>query len=284
MKIDFDHEKFEQLAQYFHDACNINLFFHVDTGEVCYEPKVKCEICELLRQIPQLSNACHKCTVAAQQQCYSTKKLQIYQCHVGFTEVMLPIFINNICAGYLVFGQIINTDSTMTTTIIQNTLNKYFQFYHFQIENLSEKIDRSVKMSMQSIRAIAEIMSICASHSIISDILKLESMTVPLLMEEYIDRNLQNSLRSEDICREFNISRSQLYLIAQKNFKCGISKYIQNKRIERAKELLVSSNAEISHIAEMVGIIDNAYFSRYFKISTGLSPKEYRQRFSQKSY
>lgn len=280
MKINFDREKFEQLARYFHDACNVNLFFHDVSGEVCYEPKSKCEICDQLRKIPQLDAKCHKGTLDAQKKCLETRKLQVYQCHMGFTEVMLPIFIDNICVGDLVFGQIINSDSTMSAQSIQRILEESFKLYHFEIENLSEKIANSAKMNTRSINSIGALMTICASHLIISEIVKLETLTTPILIEDYINKNLKEPIQSEDICRELNISRSQLYLISKENFNCGISKYIQNKRLEKAKVLLTTTSDEISHIAEEIGIIDNAYFSRFFKQATGLSPRDYRQAYA----
>lgn len=281
MKINFDRSSYEQLEQYFRDACNVNLFFLDETGEFRYLPKISCDICEQVRNIPQLFSQCQKCTSEAKKTCQQTRKLQIYQCHLGFTEIMLPIFIDNICVGYLTFGQIINTDNPLTLHHIENTLKESFHLYNFTIDDLSVKINQSVKMTTQRIKSVAELMKICASHLILSEIIKLETLTTPIMLENYIAKNLKEPLRSEDLCKEFNISRSQLYLIAQKNFNCGISKYIQTKRIERAKELLTTSSYEIAHIGEEVGIIDNAYFSRIFKQSTGYSPREYRQKFPQ---
>ncbi len=54
--------------------------------------------------------------------------------------------------------------------------------------------------------------------------------------------------------------------------------YLINVRINKAKELLVSSTYNISKIAEIVGYYNPLYFSRVFKKHTGCSPSEYRIR------
>lgn len=55
--------------------------------------------------------------------------------------------------------------------------------------------------------------------------------------------------------------------------------FLNNRRIERAKELLKKSerNLPIKEIAERSGYLDPYYFSRIFKKSTGLTPGAYRK-------
>jgi YesN/AraC family two-component response regulator len=47
-------------------------------------------------------------------------------------------------------------------------------------------------------------------------------------------------------------------------------------KIERACQLLTTTNMRINQICHKVGIDDSYYFSRLFKKETGLSPKQYR--------
>jgi AraC-like DNA-binding protein len=54
--------------------------------------------------------------------------------------------------------------------------------------------------------------------------------------------------------------------------------YLRQFRIEKARQLLLSSEAAISEIAFQSGFPDAAHFSRAFKIITGLSPGDYRRQ------
>ncbi|MFT7548122.1 MAG: transcriptional regulator GlxA family with amidase domain [Candidatus Azotimanducaceae bacterium] len=56
-------------------------------------------------------------------------------------------------------------------------------------------------------------------------------------------------------------------------------KYLQNLRIETAKQLLENTNIMLSDVTVQVGYSDVSSFSRLFKRRIGLSPSAYRQRF-----
>lgn len=53
--------------------------------------------------------------------------------------------------------------------------------------------------------------------------------------------------------------------------------YLRNTRIQRAKELLVTTNFSVMEIAVMVGYSSNSTFMRAFHNVTGMTPKAYRE-------
>ncbi len=55
------------------------------------------------------------------------------------------------------------------------------------------------------------------------------------------------------------------------------SKYVTNKKIEYAKELIASGKYKITEVAEITGFCDVYYFSRVFKKLVGSSPLSYEQ-------
>jgi transcriptional regulator GlxA family with amidase domain len=56
--------------------------------------------------------------------------------------------------------------------------------------------------------------------------------------------------------------------------------FLQNARIERARRLLETTNVSLERIAYRVGYDDASSFRRLFAETTGISPREYRQRFA----
>jgi two-component system, response regulator YesN len=64
------------------------------------------------------------------------------------------------------------------------------------------------------------------------------------------------------------------------NFKNGTGKlfsdYLNDYRIDKAKELLNTTNMKASEIAKKVGYNDSNYFYKVFKKYTGLYPSEYK--------
>jgi YesN/AraC family two-component response regulator len=54
--------------------------------------------------------------------------------------------------------------------------------------------------------------------------------------------------------------------------------YLAGKRIQAAKELLLTADLNISEVAYQTGFNDPLYFSRLFKKMTGLPPRQFAKR------
>lgn len=92
---------------------------------------------------------------------------------------------------------------------------------------------------------------------------------------EYINQNYTQKISLEIISKRFYINPyyfSQLFKNVTNN---NFSNYIVQKRMEKAKELLRSSNLKVYQVAELVGYIDEKSFSRMFKKHVGVSPAKY---------
>ena len=75
-----------------------------------------------------------------------------------------------------------------------------------------------------------------------------------------------------------NMSESYFSHLFKTELGLGFVDYVNHRRIERAKELLVGSDLRVSEIAGKVGIENPNYFSILFKKIVKLSPIDYRNR------
>lgn len=97
-------------------------------------------------------------------------------------------------------------------------------------------------------------------------------------LNELIETNIDKSLYAvEDLARDLNISRVQLYRKVKAILGISISDHINNIRLEKSKELLLNSNQNISEIAYSLGFSSPNYFSTSFKNKYGVSPKEFKK-------
>ena len=100
-----------------------------------------------------------------------------------------------------------------------------------------------------------------------------------LSIQAWLELNYTKNTDLEKIAHRFNTSVSSL----KRRFKIATgetpNKYIQNLRIERAKELLKFSDLSISHVAYEVGYEDVSYFGSLFKRLVGNTPNLYRKSF-----
>lgn len=105
------------------------------------------------------------------------------------------------------------------------------------------------------------------------------STTQSLLAEkamQYIEENISADLSLEQIADHLHISASHLSRTFKKAANISLTDYINQVRINRAKELLRGTDIYIYAISEMVGYHDATYFSSIFKKLAGVSPSEYR--------
>jgi two-component system response regulator YesN len=93
----------------------------------------------------------------------------------------------------------------------------------------------------------------------------------------YMQRNFQNNLTEDFLASLFYLNRSYLSQIFRKRTGMKFVDYLNQLRIERAKELLTSTDLKMYQIAKRVGYDNPKYFFRIFKKKTGLTPEQYRK-------
>lgn len=93
----------------------------------------------------------------------------------------------------------------------------------------------------------------------------------------YISKNYGSNLPLEQIAEAVELSPNYICGLFKKEMGVNLSAYIMEYRINKAKELLVSTNLKSYEIAEKTGFSDESYFSRSFKKVTGQSPYEFRR-------
>jgi AraC-like DNA-binding protein/mannose-6-phosphate isomerase-like protein (cupin superfamily) len=96
--------------------------------------------------------------------------------------------------------------------------------------------------------------------------------------KSYIDKNFSMIEGIDDVCK--NAFLSKYYLSHVFKIYGGVSpvRYITQKKIGLAKELLANPEILLAGIASRCGYDETAYFSKVFKRSEGCSPGEYRSK------
>lgn len=93
----------------------------------------------------------------------------------------------------------------------------------------------------------------------------------------YIKCNYLSDISVNDVAKELGYSASYFGYIFKKIHGISINHYILEVRLEKAAQLLQSSNHSVSYIAEAVGFSGANYFSTAFKSRFGITPREYRK-------
>lgn len=93
----------------------------------------------------------------------------------------------------------------------------------------------------------------------------------------YIDSHFtEESLSLNQVAREVNISANYLSAVFSQEIGATFTEYVTGKRMDRAKELLRTTDKRSGEVAAAVGYKDPHYFSFLFKKTQGCTPRDYR--------
>ncbi len=149
-----------------------------------------------------------------------------------------------------------------------------------EIKMLFEKIKTNKALSSRGDgKLLSEFYRLCAIYEDLRA--KEYSPKDPRIIKasEYIDLNFNNKNCLDIASKESMLSRRRFNELFKKQLNITPNRYLINKRIEYATQLLTLNNQPISiaEISEICGFGDIYYFNKVFKAETGLTPGKYRK-------
>ena len=96
----------------------------------------------------------------------------------------------------------------------------------------------------------------------------------------YIHQHLHQPLSIQSLADTLHISTRHLLRIFKARYGVGPQIYLQQLRIEQAKQYLLENQFGIKEIAISLGYEDEYYFSRAFKKATNMAPSNFRLKYA----
>ena len=97
-------------------------------------------------------------------------------------------------------------------------------------------------------------------------------------MMQFIWDHFHEKITLDDIAASANISKSAALRCFRSGMQTSPVGYLNNFRLNRAKELLLTSHSTVSEIAVSVGFDNVGYFDRVFRRTFGLTPKQFAKQ------
>ena len=95
-------------------------------------------------------------------------------------------------------------------------------------------------------------------------------------IEGYIRAHYAQDLSMQGVAQVMNYSETHFCRLFKQCFKVNFSAYLNDFRIQQAKQMLLTTNSTAKEVALACGYQDNSYFIRVFKRFTGITPVDYR--------
>jgi len=97
------------------------------------------------------------------------------------------------------------------------------------------------------------------------------------LVQALVDCNLQNPPSVAAMASKIGIGMTRFVREFKTAFEASPHQYIQRRRLVRARELLLATDASLTSIALDTGFANHAHFSTVFRAETGTTPSNYRR-------
>lgn len=102
-------------------------------------------------------------------------------------------------------------------------------------------------------------------------------------IKTWISAHLSEIETSQDVADAFNFTAIYLNRIFKRSYGQSLYQYVISQKIQRAKLLLETSDETIYEISQEVYFKDSKNFSNAFKSRVGISPRNYRDSYNQRS-
>ena len=95
----------------------------------------------------------------------------------------------------------------------------------------------------------------------------------------YLQEHLAEEVSLSVLAEEFHLSAQYISQLFKNEIGVGFLTYLTNIRMERAKQLLLSTSLSIAEVSERSGYGDYRVFTKVFKKSEGITPSQYQRDF-----
>ncbi|WP_182199981.1 phosphoenolpyruvate hydrolase family protein [Paraliobacillus salinarum] len=98
-------------------------------------------------------------------------------------------------------------------------------------------------------------------------------------VKEYIQLHYNQEITLNELAEILNLNRSYLSTLFKNKVGVSFQSYLIQFRMNRACEIIEEEKVLLKNVADMVGYTDYVHFSKIFKKTKGMSPKNYANKY-----
>lgn len=198
----------------------------------------------------------------------------------GIEEEALRVFINNLFIETIPTSLCPEEAGKLVLELI-NTLYRVSFEYQIRWEGVEDRITNLAELLYQakSVRDWQILVEELVAHYIQSAQAVIQPQGSLIIRKAlvYIQSNFTRDLTLKEVAGHVGVSKSYLSRIFPEYAGKHFCSYLQQLRIERAKELLRFTDDHIYEIASKVGFWNSRYFGKVFRDMVGMTPADYRR-------
>ncbi len=237
-------------------------------------------LCRLIRRTREGLARCDSDDRRSLAETRFSRRPQVYRCHAGLVDLIVPLFVRDVFIGALSAGQV------MTAPPFEEGFREFLAANPYLAEVDPEELRRGYfncrVCTAEQLEALTELLSLVGNYVVESEsrLSFLESVHEKKPIQaarDYIELNYAKNLKVADIAARVAMSESHFGHLFKRETGVTPIRYLNRVRIGRAIELLASDRRSIAEIAFRCGFANLTHFNRVFRQLTGKTPSDYRR-------
>lgn len=272
MEFKFDKIKLQQAIDDFYYATGVGIvMIKSDLTSLKIFHTADKPYCDTIRCFKNIKSKCITFDKELLMKSRESRQIEIAVCHGGLVNVAIPIISQNVIVAYVMLYGFRQGDFSQASPEIPTLPT--------DLDRLQEDYLKIPVFDSRKIQSVMSIAIMFANYVISEGIITLNLCSDLERAKEYIDKHLDQELSIKEICYHTNISKSSLYKVFRQNLDCTINDYIISRRLKKANDLLLTTDATLEEIAAATGFSSADYLGHLFKRKTGQTPKQFRNSF-----
>jgi len=233
--------------------------------------------------ISQSRKACVACLqMQSKLEASASARACTLRCFANLHETLVPLRIGKKVVAYLQTGQV-RLDDGRADAFERVYGELLIRKISLDSGRAREAYSRSVKLGREAYQGFVRMLEFLAermgAEANAIALSRAEKSTNPAVRKaiDYAQKHLERPISLEKVARVCGASTRHLSRIFKQATGLSFIEYLARERVERAKALLVESNARIIDVALCCGFESIAQFNRVFKKVAGQTPSGFRR-------
>ena len=214
-------------------------------------------------------------------------------CHLGVTDLVRPVVIDDICVAGLFYGSFILEGTESEARRRRRNYCKRRRLAPRPIERRAAALPHvhpdQLPALRQRLRLASDLLQRLIEDSGVpigryrlqrdAEAARRRAGLPPMLQAalRQLERGFPRPITRDDVARSIHCNPNYLSGLFTRHLGMGFTDYLHHLRIERAKTLLRHTDQSAGEIAFAVGYEDQSHFNRWFRKLTTLTPLTYRR-------
>lgn len=276
-ELDMDEVRLRQLLNSFYKVTGLRVGIYDRMGsERMACPRRAQPFCDMVRCHARGLAACRECDARAVERACLSRQPQVYACHAGLSEAVVPIMQADECIAYLMLGQARSDAAGDVRAELKRRCA-----YVDDLDALERAYLRIPQYPAEYIGACALMLGACASYIRSNALVDELGESLPARFMALVRSAYTDELTLDEMARRLHVGRTTLCRQVTRQYGMGPHALLTQYRLESACHLLANSACPIGQVAARVGIADVNYFCKLFRREFALTPGQYRRQFGQ---